>query len=122
LVTLVESGELDGPYVEEQLRHALYPLLANDIDVLVLGCTHFPALRPVIERIVGKHVQVIDSGTAIAHRTHSVLESAGILHTVDSLNPTGDTLRFWCSGDPVAFSDVASKLLGYPIVACQGTP
>jgi glutamate racemase len=121
LVTLVENGELDGPYVEEQLRHSLRPLLVNHIDVLVLGCTHFPALRPVIERIVGKHIQVIDSGPAIAHRTRAVLQSEGITRPVDASILPGDSLRVWCSGDPAAFSDVASKVLGYPIVACQAT-
>src|SRR5436309_796410 len=75
LVTLVEHGELDGPVAEEVVRAALQPVLKEDIDVIVLGCTHFPALRPVIERITNNRVQVIDSGAAIARRTHSVLQA-----------------------------------------------
>src|SRR6266702_1856620 len=62
LVTLVEHGELDGPVAEEVVRVALEPILKEDIDVIVLGCTHFPALRSVIERITNKRVRVIDSG------------------------------------------------------------
>src|SRR5690348_6042572 len=54
LVTLVEEGQLDGPTVEEAVRQALEPILREDIDVIVLGCTHFPALRPVIEREIGR--------------------------------------------------------------------
>src|SRR5436305_3952321 len=69
LVTLVEHGELDGPLVEEVVKHALHPLLKEHVDVIVLGCTHFPALRPVIERITGSGVHVIDSSSAIARRT-----------------------------------------------------
>src|SRR2546422_5698398 len=57
LVTLVEQGEIDGPVVEETVKQALEPVLKEDIDVLVLGCTHFPALRSVIERITAHQVR-----------------------------------------------------------------
>ncbi len=116
LVTLAEQGQFDGPFVEETVRHALQPLLTKGVDVIVLGCTHFPALRPVIERIVGKQVQVIDSGAAIAHRTYSVLETEDCLHPD---NCAGENLSIWCSGEPENFSKVASKLLGYQVTARQ---
>src|SRR6266404_3305984 len=82
LVTLVEQGELDGPRVEQTVREALQPLLAEDVDVIVLGCTHFPALRPVIERITSKRVQIIDSGSAVARRTRTVLEAEALISPV----------------------------------------
>ena len=113
LVTLAEQGQFDGPEVEATLQHALHPLLEQDIDVLVLGCTHFPALRPAIERVVGPDVQVIDSGSAIARRTSTVLKSANLLRTAHAEG----TLQVWCSGDPDAFSAIASKLLGYTVIA-----
>jgi glutamate racemase len=115
LVALVEDGVFDGPEAEQAVRHALKPLLEADVDIIVLGCTHFPAMRPLIERVAGKHVQVIDSSAAIARRTRSVLDAEGLMHV------TGETgqLHIWCSGDPIAFSHVASKLLGYPVVARQ---
>lgn len=117
LVTLVEQGELDGPEVEETVRCALEPLLREGVDVIVLGCTHFPALRPVIERVTTGQVQVIDSGLAIARRTHAVLDAEGLIHP-HSRNRCGEgQLEVWCSGDPDAFSAVASKVLGYPVVA-----
>lgn len=115
LVTLVEQGKLDGPEVEEMLQHALKPLCAEHIDVLVLGCTHFPALRPAIERVMGKHVQILDSGAAIARRTSAVLNAEGIIH-LQNQHDKG-TLQIWCTGDEVTFSDVASKILGYPVIA-----
>jgi glutamate racemase len=117
LVTLVERGELDGPEVEETLRHALFPLLSQDVDVIVLGCTHFPAMRSAIERVAGSHVQIIDSGNAIARRTHTVLEAEKVLHSVGPDHTECDKLQVWCSGNPVCFSDVASKILGYPVIA-----
>jgi glutamate racemase len=118
LVTLVERGELDGPAVEEAVRCSLNPLLAQDIDVLVLGCTHFPALRTVIERVVGKNVQVIDSASAIARRTHAILDAEDMLRP----DPAGQeqdkgTIQVWCSGDASHFSRVASNILGYTVVA-----
>src|SRR5579883_96141 len=115
LVALVEAGIFDGPEAEQTVRQALQPLLAADVDVIVLGCTHFPAMRPLIERVVGQHIQVIDSGAAIARRTRSVLDAEGLMH------PAGEPGRvdIWCSGDPIAFTRVASKLLGYSVIARQ---
>lgn len=118
LVTLVEHGELDGPAVEEIVQHALEPVLKEDIDALVLGCTHFPALRPVIERITNHRVQVIDSGSAVARRTHAVLDTQGLMHHRNfNGNKGSGELEVWCSGDPDAFSVVASKVLGYAVLA-----
>src|SRR6266700_973663 len=119
LVTLVEHGELDGPVVEEVVKHALHPLLKEDIDVIVLGCTHFPALRPVIERITNKRVRVIDSGAAIARRCRSVLETEALMRLVLPVDAGTGELTTWCSGDPLTFSIVASKILGYPVIAYQ---
>ena len=119
LVTLVEQGELDGPVTEQTVREALRPVLAEDIDVIVLGCTHFPALRPVIERVTHNEVQIIDSGVAVARRTRSVLEAESMLHTPGLNGARQGELHVWCSGDPTAFSKVASKILGYSVVARQ---
>src|SRR2546421_3867243 len=118
LVTLVEMGALDGPVVEEAVRHAFQPLFNGGVDVIVLGCTHFPALRPVIERITEHRVQIIDSGSAVARRTHSVLDAEALIRLAN-LHGYGGGLQIWCSGDSDAFSTVATRLLGYPIVASQ---
>lgn len=122
LVTLVERGEFDGPVVEETVKQALDPLLVEDVDVIVLGCTHFPALKPVIERIAGRSVQILDSGAAIARRLHSILDTEALMRRVTPHSLNSGELHIWCSGDPTAFSIVASKLLGYPVVACQARP
>jgi glutamate racemase len=119
LVTLVERGDLDGPTVEQAVKEAFDPLLKEDVDVIVLGCTHFPALRPVIERITHNRIQVIDSGSAIARRTHAVLDTEALIRHDNSQGNEPGMLHLWCSGDPDAFSAVASKVLGYPVLACQ---
>jgi glutamate racemase len=74
LVELVESGRLTGPEPEAALRGYLAPALAAGADVVVLGCTHFPALRQAVEAVVGPGVAVIDSGAAVARQTRAVLE------------------------------------------------
>jgi glutamate racemase len=122
LVTLVERGQFDGPEVEEIVRQALQPVLAEDIDVLVLGCTHFPALQNVIERVAGPKVQVIDSSRAIARRTRSVLQAAEMLAPAILLDNGNGKLEIWSSGDPQAFSTVATHILGLPVRAQQATP
>lgn len=119
LVTLVERGELDGPAVEETVKQALQPILLEDVDVIVLGCTHFPALRPVIERVTAHEVQIIDSGVAIARRTHYVLDAERLIQPNNSNRAHTGELQVWCSGDTKAFSNIASKLLGYTVIACQ---
>ncbi|MEO7022565.1 MAG: glutamate racemase [Ktedonobacteraceae bacterium] len=112
LVMLVERGQLEGPVVEETVRRALQPVLAEDIDVLVLGCTHFPVLRTVIERVAGPKVQVIDSGQAIARRTRAVLLAEDRLAPSILHASGGGVLEVWSTGDPAAFGAVATKILG----------
>jgi glutamate racemase len=121
LVALAEAGKLEGPETEAAVREYVAPLLAAGIDELVLGCTHFPAMRSVFERVVGPGVEVIDSGAAIARRTRSVLTERHALAAPDGRSaaapraPRDD--EFWCSGDAVRFSAVASAILGHSIEA-----
>lgn len=119
LVMLVEQGQLEGPEVEETVRQALQPVLMEEIDVLVLGCTHFPALRSVIEQVAGPKVQVIDSGQAIARRTCSVLQTEDMLAPATLRSSGGGTMEIWSTGEPEAFSSVATKILGQPTTAWQ---
>ncbi len=119
LVALVEEGELDGPEVEKAVKQTLEPLLVEDVDVIVLGCTHLPALRPVIERVSEHQVQIIDSGAAIARRTHYVLDAGRLIRPNKPNHVDGGKLQVWCSGDAQFFSKVASKILGYRVVAQQ---
>jgi glutamate racemase len=121
LVTLVENGALEGPEVEETVRGYIQPLLNHGIDILVLGCTHFPAMRTVFERVAGPEVAVIDSGAAIARQTRRVLTERGLLATerpaLETPRPLSSDDEFWHSGDQQQFERVASVLMGEPITA-----
>jgi glutamate racemase len=78
LVGQIEKGELDAPETESILRAALQPMLAQGIDTVVLGCTHYPFVIPLIERIAGKNVRVIDPAPAVARQAGRLLEAAGM--------------------------------------------
>jgi glutamate racemase len=119
LVEHCEAGEFDGPAVEATIHGYIDPLLAQGVDTLVLGCTHFPLLRPAIERVAGPGVTVIDSGVAVARQARHVLEERQMLRAGSA--PLSDEVRLqvYCSGDPLAFSAVASSILGRPIRAKQ---
>ena len=119
LVTLVEQGELDGPGVEETVKQVLQPIIREDVDVIVLGCTHFPALRSVIERVTAHQILIIDSGTAVARRTHDVLDAEGLIQPNNSNYAHIGNLQVWCSGNADVFSNVTNKLLGSSISAHQ---
>jgi glutamate racemase len=117
LVTLAEKGLLDGPKVERQIRADIGPLLERGIDVLTLGCTHFPAMRAAFERVCGPGVAVIDSGEAVARQTRRVLREQGLLAAADrGALPTPRALtaadEFWRSGSAGAFDRVAAAILG----------
>jgi len=115
LVTLVEQGEIDGLAVEETVRQALDPILKEGVDVIVLGCTHFPALRPVIERVTYHKIHVIDSSNAVARHTHRVLDAEGLIQPDNSNITQFGNIEMWCSGDAEVFRNVAMKLIGYSV-------
>jgi glutamate racemase len=82
--------------------------LAQNADVLVLGCTHYPFLKSVIQEIVGPSIKVIDSGTAIARRLHHLLNH----HGLSSESQQTGTVRFFSSADNGIADGVISELWG----------
>lgn len=111
MVELVESGQLMGEDVEAVLRPLLEPMLIGNVDVVVLGCTHYPFLRQAIRDYVGPGVQVIDSGVAVARRTLSVLQSSRLLR---ERVETG-SFRLASSAPAAGVNPIASQLLGRPV-------
>ncbi len=78
-VTIVERGEVDAPGTETIVRKRIEPVLAAGADVLVLGCTHFPHLKPVIEKVAAGRARVIEPSEAVARQARRVLEERGLL-------------------------------------------
>lgn len=79
LVELIESGQIDAPEMDKLLRSYLNPMIAANIDYLVLGCSHYPYLIPKIKEIIPEHIRIIDSGEAVARQTQHILrEKVGL--------------------------------------------
>ncbi|MCX7681549.1 MAG: glutamate racemase [Anaerolineae bacterium] len=107
LVEAVEAGHLDTPATENLLRQCLTPLLEAGIDQLVLGCTHYHFLRPLIERIAGESVAVLDPAPAVARQTGRVLAQLR-----DSAPSDGCGRHiFYTSGDRDTFAAQLALLL-----------
>ena len=104
-VELVEAGILDGPQAESTVRASLQPLLDEGADVVVLGCTHYPFLRPVIERIAGPGVQVIDPAPAVARQTLRLLRENGAPLGIGPFS-----VELHSSGDPAALNLIFNKI------------
>jgi len=108
LVPLVEAGHLDGGLVEDVVRASIAPLFVpgQDIDTLLLGCTHYPLLGPVIRRVVGPELGVIDSASATASALAGLLEIHALQAPADTL-PQHVQLT---TGDVQKFSQIADRL------------
>jgi glutamate racemase len=104
-VTLVEAGKLDGPEAEEAAERYLKPLVDAGIDQLVLGCTHFPFIEPLIRRMIGDEIEIVDPGPAIARQTSRVI--AGMASSEEQAG----SVAFFTSGDLSKFHTVAERLL-----------
>ncbi len=89
-VELVERGILTGPEVEEAIHEYTDPMLAAGADILILGCTHYPFLKPTIQSILPAEIQLIDTGAAVARRTASLLSGpSAIMQASLEINTTG---------------------------------
>ena len=95
LVQQIEKGNLDGEETRKILEGALHPMLEKKIDTVVLGCTHYPFVIPLIEKIVGENVRVIDPAPAVAKQVKRLLEAGEALNQKEQLGST----RFMTSGD-----------------------
>jgi glutamate racemase len=115
LVQQIEHGNLDGRETRRILEDVLLPMLEKNIDTIVLGCTHYPFVIPLIQQIVGANVRVIDPAPAVAKQTGRLLEVIGMKNKrsspVDKSGPRGD-VKFYTSGDPNALKSLLPLLLG----------
>ena len=110
-VSLVEEGWVNDPVCLTVVRRYLDPLVKRRIDTLLLGCTHYPLLAPVIRRVVGPRVAVVDAATRTALAVRSVLEQDDLL----ARPPHQGRTRFYVSDEPERFARVGERFLGQPI-------
>ena len=97
LVERIESGDLHSPELRALLKHYVDPLLASGCDTIILGCTHYPFLKPMLKSMIPESISLIDTGAAVARQLQRLLAERDLL-TVGPNRP----VRFWTSADPAS--------------------
>ena len=115
-VEFVERGETSGPAITEVAREYLAPMIAAEIDTLVLGCTHYPLLTGVISYVMGNSVSLVSSAEETAKDLYRVLVEGSLLRATDATPPTH---RFLATGDAKAFEGLARRFLGPEVGSVQ---
>jgi glutamate racemase len=110
-VPLVEEGWTDAEPTRAIARNYLAPLVAAEIDTLVLGCTHYPLMKSVIGNVVGREVRLIDSAYETARETAELLKANGLENT----SPNEARYRFIASDAPDTFLALGERFLGSSI-------
>lgn len=108
LVSQIEAGQLQSPETRAILERALVPMMEQNVDTVVMGCTHYPFVIPLIREIVGPGVDVIDPAPAIARQVGKVLEARG----VRVLCGSPASAVFFTTGDPYHLRKMLPTLLG----------
>lgn len=104
MVELVEAGELAGPRAEAVVAGYVAPLVAEGVDTLVLGCTHFPPLRPLIAA-AAPGATIVDTGPAVAAQAARMAEAVGV-------GPGAGGMRCATTGDPAAVAPALARVWG----------
>lgn len=112
LVRQVEQGDLCSDTTRRMIQRHTAPMLAAGADTLVLGCTHYPFLRPTIDDVVGSEVTLIDTSFAVARQLSRVLAAKHLLNP--GQHPGGE--RFWTTGEPDITTQVCADLWGRSLV------
>lgn len=119
LVPLVEAGRLNGPETQQACREYLEPLSRGGVDTIILGCTHYPFLLPVLKQSVNQEVHYIDPAAETVEEVIDLLEARGLLNTDSNRVPRH---RFYASGPVESFLKVGRQMVGDLITEVQQSP
>jgi glutamate racemase len=111
LAPIIQGGLLFDEEIVETVRGYCAPLRASEVDTVILGCTHYPLVAPMLQRILGRHVRLITSGAGVARSVERALAARELL------NPrVGEgSYRFRCTGDVAAFQALGTRFLQMPL-------
>ncbi|MFH1269734.1 MAG: glutamate racemase [Candidatus Omnitrophota bacterium] len=111
-VPFAEEGWLSGSEVMGVAKKYLQPLKQARVDTVILGCTHYPLLKPAIKKALGKEVVLIDSAKQVAIEVKKILVTEGLLNAKAGRKPSH---KFYVSDNPGWFSSLAKRFLGMPL-------
>src|SRR2546427_621686 len=111
LAGIIQAGEQFDARATETVRSVCAPLREARVDTVILGCTHYPLIRPLLQRLLGPEVVLVSSGAALARQVEHVLS------TRELGNPrSGEgAYRFLCTGDTHAFHELGTRFLQMPL-------
>jgi glutamate racemase len=110
-VPLIEGGFVESDETRKVAKEYLKPLLAENIDTLILGCTHYPHLAKIIKEIVGSNVTLVDPAEEVVQDIKKMLKKAGTLKTTSAPGK----YEYFVTGSPLQFVEIGSRLFGKPI-------
>ena len=103
----IEKGELESEVTKQLLSKYVMPMLDEGMDTIVLGCTHYPFIEPLLRKLVGEQVHIMSTGAAVAKQLKSQLQSMD--------TRAEGTALFYTSGDVAKVGDLASKFLNHKV-------
>ena len=115
LVPLIEGDEPFGEEIADAVRECAAPLKEADVDTVILGCTHYPLIRPIFQRVFGRGVTLVFSAEETAREAAETLARKGIENAADREG----SYRFFTTGDPGLFREMGRRFLQLPIDAAE---
>jgi glutamate racemase len=110
LAALIQAGSRFDAHLLETVRDACGPLREAAVDTVILGCTHYPLVQPLLQRMLGPEVTLVSSGAALARQVEHALSTRGL---VNPKQFEGE-YRFLCTGDTAAFAELGARFLQMP--------
>lgn len=111
LASLIQQGSEFDDEVVSLVRGYVEPLREAGVDTVILGCTHYPLVRPMLQRLLGPQVQIVSSGSALARQVQHALGVSGLANPRDGEG----AYSFLTTGDPEAFRSLGSRFLQLPL-------
>ncbi len=111
LAPFIQNGSLFDEETMTMARSCCAPLKEAEVDTLILGCTHYPLVAPMLQRILGRDVRLVSGGHAVAAAVQRTLQGSGLAR-----EPRGEgAYDFLCTGDPDAFHEIGTRFLQMPL-------
>jgi glutamate racemase len=111
LAMIIEGGFPFDEHIVETVRDYCAPLRAAEVDTVILGCTHYPLVASMLQRMLGRGVTLVTSGAGVARSVERALASRGLLNA----QPSEGSYRFACTGDVEAFRKLGTRFLQMPL-------
>jgi glutamate racemase len=111
LAAIIQAGEQFDERAVQTVRETCEPLREAGVDTVILGCTHYPLIRPMLQRMLGPRVELISSGAALARQVEHALSTRSLGNPREG---EGD-YRFLCTGDTESFTELGTRFLQMPL-------